>query len=363
MKKSKKKVLRRNRVIKVVNLMDEESLYVGIDVHKRSYSIAIWSNMRNLIDTWTQPAVPAALIKRLTHYRSNIKRVVYEAGPTGYGLVRALRSAGFNSEVIAPSKTPRAPGKSPKADRLDSKKLAEYAFKDLLKPIRVPTEVEEIDRQVIRLRHQLVRKNRRVKQQIKSLLLQYGVEEPNGLKDWADYAIQTLRELDLEDGLRLTLNVLIDELVYLKGQLKRVTKEIKKLSTLDRHREKVDHLRAVAGVGLITAMTYKTELLAPERFDNEREVAHYAGFAPYVEESGETRKEGPTMKSGNRYIRSILIESAWGWVFRDPVARAKYCKLLRNTTDRKKAVVAMARRLAILLWRMLIEKQMYYSAA
>jgi transposase len=95
---------------------------------------------------------------------------------------RALTDAGIPVTIVAPGKTPRAAGSQSKSDRMDSRKLALYAEKGgLLTPIAVPTLEQEQDRQLLRARYQTVCKLRRVKQQIKSLLLLYGIAEPPGL--------------------------------------------------------------------------------------------------------------------------------------------------------------------------------------
>ncbi len=75
------------------------------------------------------------------------------------------------------------------------------------------------------------------------------------------------------------------------------------------------------------------------------------GLAPLVRSSGETRREGPLMKTGNTRLRTILIEAAWRWIAKDPWARERFEQLVVNTGSKKKAVVAMARRLGIILWR------------
>ena len=118
-----------------------------------------------------------------------------EAGPTGFGLVRRLRGAGLKAEVIAPSKIPTMPGPEAKSDRLDCGKLAVFAQKGLLRPVRVPDEQEEADRQVMRLREQLARKLRVIQQQIKALLLQHGIAEPAGLTHWTAASVDALRQL------------------------------------------------------------------------------------------------------------------------------------------------------------------------
>ena len=147
-----------------------EVIHVGVDVHKATYHVALLSDRRGLVATWVQPARPELLAERLTPLREAIAQVTYEAGPTGFALVRRLRA-----EVIAPAKTPVTPGAEPKTDRLDCRRLATFAQKGLLTPVRVPTEPEEADRQVLRLRDQLVRKSRSVQQQIKAFLLQHGI--------------------------------------------------------------------------------------------------------------------------------------------------------------------------------------------
>src|SRR4051812_10453534 len=157
-----------------LHLGPEETAHVGVDVHKATYHVAVCTDRRGLVASWVQPADPGLLVAKLLPPRARIAQVVYEAGPTGFTLVRRLRADGFRAEVIAPSKTLTTPGPEPKTDRLDGRRLATFAQKGLLTPVRVPTEQEEADRQVLRTREQLVRKSRSAQQQIKAFLLQHG---------------------------------------------------------------------------------------------------------------------------------------------------------------------------------------------
>src|SRR3954454_1833472 len=88
----------------LIRLEQGESVHVGVDVHKASYSVALFSDGRGLIATWVQPARPEVLLERLRPLREGIAQVVYEAGPTGFTLARRLRAEGYNAQVIAPSK-------------------------------------------------------------------------------------------------------------------------------------------------------------------------------------------------------------------------------------------------------------------
>jgi transposase len=340
-----------------------EVIHVGVDVHKATYHVALLSDRRGLVATWVQPARPELLAERLTPLREAIAQVVYEAGPTGFALVRRLRADGFRAEVIAPAKTPVTPGAEPKTDRLDCRRLAVFAQKGLLQPVRVPTEQEEADRQVLRLREQLVRKSRSIQQQIKAFLLQHGVAEPQGLACWSDAAVRALRGLELAAELRFCLDVMLDELDHARSQVARVTRRLRELARAERHRPALADLQSVPGVGPVTAMTFRLELPEPERFDHQGQVARMMGLAPQVIQSGQTRRSGRVLKSGNARLRTALVESAWRWVAHDEAAKEVYRRLVGNTGSGKKAIVAMARRLGVLLWRLSVRHEPYRVAA
>ncbi len=170
-----------------------ERVVVAVDVHKRSFHVAVWSLERGLIAHWVQTAGAKALLARLTSIAAQVGQVVYEAGPTGFGLAHALKAAGFAVLVAAPSQIPTLPGRRPKTDRLDAQHLAQLAAQGMLKPACIPSEQEQVDRQVGRLREQLTRKVRRCKQQIKSFLLFHGLDEPRGLKNWTQGALAEMR--------------------------------------------------------------------------------------------------------------------------------------------------------------------------
>jgi transposase len=358
-----RRVVLGSRSRKSVRIAEGERVFVGVDVHKKAYHVGLWSDGRGLVTTWVQPARACLLVEALCPIRPCVVRIVYEAGPTGYGLVRTLRAGGFCADVIAASKIPSAHGQDAKSDRLDCRKLAEFAAKDLLTPARVPTEEEEADRQVLRLREQMRDKLRKVKSQIKSFLLMHGIPEPDGLRHWARYGVEELHEIELSLELRFCLDVLLGELEHAEAQVRRVTEKVEELAEAERHREDVELLRTVDGVGLVTAMTYKTELLAPERFDDGRQVARITGLAPKVARSGSTMKRGRIMKSGNGRLRTVLVEAAWRWVAADPCAHDRYRRLLANTGEATKAIVGVARHLGIVLWRMLVNKEPYRAPA
>src|SRR5262245_43822297 len=346
-----------------IRLEEGEAVHVGVDVHKASYSVALFSDRRGLITTWVQPARPELLLERLRPLQEGVAQVVYEAGPTGFSLARLLRAEGFPAQVIAPSKLLAPVGPEAKSDRLDCRRLAQLSAKGLLHPVRVPTEQEEADRQVLRLREQLVRRAHAVQAQIKSFLLQHGLDEPAGLARWSKKSVAALRGLVLLPELRFCLDLLLDELAHAREQVRRVSARLKELAEAERHRKATAVMCSVPGVGVLTAAAFRLELPEPERFDHEGQVARMTGLAPQVRQSGETRREGGLLKSGNTRLRTALVESAWRWVAHDESARAVYRRLVANTGSGKKAIVGVARRLGVLLWRLSCRGEPYRAAA
>lgn len=339
-----------------------DTVHVGLDVHKKSIHVAVWLN-RRVERHWVMPSDPDRVVVALEPLRPALVRVVYEAGPTGYRLARRLRAAGLPVDVVAPSKTPQRPDRSAKSDRLDCVTLAEYSAAGLLRPVAIPTETQEADRQLPRLRDQVMRKVRRVKQQIKSFLLQHGIAEPAGLKHFAAAGVEALGRLGLREELQFCLDELVSELREVQARLRRVNRQIDRLAATPRHEAAVAILQSHPAVGPITAMTFRTELHHADRFQNAAQVGRYVGLAPQVRQSGATRRDGPITKTGRGHLRAILIQAAWRWVANAPPAREVYLRLLHNTGIPQKAIVGVARRLAVCLWRMLTRGEYYDEEA
>jgi transposase len=340
---------------KGVRATASDRVVVGLDVHKKQIHAAVRVNGQE-VGTHVLPACAAAVEKFLAPYRAGLKHVVYEAGPTGYGLARHLRSAGMSVDVIAPSKTPQAPGDGSKSDRLDCRDLARLDEAHLLHPVAVPTEEEEADRQLIRMRDQAADLRRKARQRIKSFLLMHALPEPHGLEHWSQQAVAGLGTLEIKNSrLRFCLDLLLEELANAEETIAKIEHEMKAMAQEARHAPAVKALTAHAGVGRTTALAFETEMYQPRRFSNERQVSAMLGLAPRVRQSGDRRHEGPLIKAGRGRLRALLVEAAWVWIRHDPEARKVYRRLVRNTGSVQKAIVGMARRLGLDLWRRLVK--------
>lgn len=338
-----------------------EPFWIGLDVHKRSYHVALLRSDEKTF-AFTTVANPETFVKQLCQLNIHIAGVAYEAGPTGFSLARALQEAGFPVTVAAPSKIPRSISPGSKTDRLDCLKLAHYCAKGLMRPIAVPSAEEEAQRSLLRRRHQLTDRARQCKQRIKGFLLYHGFEETDAIKNWRSDFKTDLAALPLLPEGRLTIDSHLRELDFLQYELSEVTGQLEQLNRQPKHRPVIRALTTVPGVGKVVATTFHLELFRPERFNRGEEVASYLGLAPTVRHSGEKTPRGYLMPVGQKRLRSLLIEAAWIWRAKDAKAGELYNKLLSKTGIPQKAITALARKLAIILWRLSIEQRAYRPA-
>jgi len=276
----------------------KDKVYVGLDVHKRSIHAAVRINGEEH-GTMVMPAQAKAVLAFLKPYVAGIQKVVYEAGPTGFDLARALHAEGIKVCVVPPSRIPRPAVRSAKSDKIDCRMLAEFAEKDLLKEVAVPTVEEEADRDIQRLRDSLVDRRRKAKQRIRSFLLLHNLPEPSGISSsWSAESIKALQLMPLTHKQRFCMEMMLEELLHILDQVQRVKQQLRDMSGEERYAKAAKRLRTHPGVGETTCMQVLTELYQPERFDNHRQVSAYVGLAPLVSSSGETRTEGPLMRGG-----------------------------------------------------------------
>jgi transposase len=335
-----------------------EPFWIGVDVHKRSYHIALLRADNKTI-TFTTTASPEIFVEQLRRLNILVAGVVYEAGPTGFGLARALLEEAIPVTVAAPSKIPRSVSPGAKTDRLDCLKLAHYAAKGLIRAIAIPTVEEEARRALLRRRHQLVDRVRQCKQRIKGFLLYHGFKETEAIRTWRSDCEAQITALPLLPEGRMTMESHLRELRFLTQELSEVADQLAALNRHPDHYPVIHSLTSVPGVGKVVATTFHLELFRPERFQRGDEVASYLGLAPTVRHSGEKTPRGYLVPVGQKRLRSLLIEAAWMWRVKDPGASELYNKLLSKTGIPQKAIAALARRLAIILWRLSIEQRPY----
>ena len=337
-----------------------QKVWIGVDVHKRSYSVALCREDGNIV-SWKTSADNQALLRQVSGKGLDLQTVVYEAGPTGFSLARACNREGITAVVAAPSRIIRPVTPMAKTDSLDCRKLAVLAAKDMIKPIAVPSEEEEALRALERRRHQLADDRRRCKQRIRSFLLFHGIDEPEGLENWSKVGISSLEQLPLHRIQREVLEDMLEDLRQVSNRIAVLEKRLIEHTTA-LHGSRLTCLQSVPGVGPLTASSFLAELFRPDRFKRGEEVAAYLGLAPIVRHSGEKSPAGRLRPTGHSRLRALLVEAAWVWQSRDKGIHDYYTRILSHTGLAQKAITAVARKLALVLWRLACEVRLYRPA-
>ena len=138
----------------------------------------------------------------------------------------------------------------------------------------------------------------------------------------------------------------------LEQEVERMDEQIEALGKTERYQKRAKALRALAGVGWLTALVFLTEIGDPRRFRNRRQVGAFLGLAPSAYESGAASdRKGRITRQGPARVRHVLCQAAWNRVRVDPHERAVYERIaVKNPKRKKKALVATMRRLAIRMW-------------
>ena len=337
-----------------------KAVFCGIDIHLKHWDLCFLCD-GEVVEEVRIPGDFIKLLKALKSYaRARVTRIVYEAGFCGFWVYRQLLASGYECMVTAPSLIPQS-GSHVKTNKRDARALAQYFATGLLKPVYVPPIEVEADRRVIRRRGQLVDQSRRDKNQIKSFLHLHGLKTPEDIRaKWSKRYVAWLRSLNWEQPSdAFTVQNLLSCYLSRRQSLAEVTQQVRQLSRAPRYHADFKRLCAARGVGLITAMTFLLEIYDFGRFRRTEEFASYLGLTPAQYSSGENVRLGHITRQGNASLRAALVESAWTVIRHDPHLGAKYERLRQRGTNGKKAIVAVARSLAIRLRRCLLDQTDY----
>jgi transposase len=267
--------------------MKESIIWVGMDVHARSVTIA------QLAGSEREPVVrelPNDVKKLKAHFEKLSKRgrvqACYEAGVSGFELQRMLSAQGVACEVIAPSLIPARPGERIKNDRVDAIKLVRLYRAGELVPVVVPSEEQEAARDLLRARDDVRRARMAARQQLAKFLLRHGRYFVEGT-NWTQKHEAWVRAQHFEvPTLRATFHHYLDHVTYLDQRIEELDGEIAKLAREPMFAETVGRLTCMRAISTLTAMVLATELGDLRRFRHPRQLMAYVGLVPGERSSG-----------------------------------------------------------------------------
>ena len=342
-----------------------QHLYVGMDVHKKSWSVCILTEQFEH-KTFSQPPDTDVLVNYLTrNFPGATYHAVYEAGFSGFWTHDQLREQGVDCIVANPADIPtKDKERAGKTDQIDCRKLARSLRSGELEGIHVPSRSAIEDRSLLRTRRSMVKKQTRCKNQITSLLAFYGIHIPEDLarSRWSKRFINWIEDIRMERASgNYALKAYLDELIHIRRILADLNRNILVLSRTDEYRANVVLLKTVPGISTLTAMTFLTELNDINRFSSLDRLASYVGLIPNTRSSGEKNTTTGITSRRNASLRGILIESSWVAVRKDPTLIMAFDKLCLHMT-KTNAIVHIARKLLNRIRYVLKNQKEYVTA-
>jgi transposase len=322
-----------------------KEVFVGIDTHKRSWSVSIRIDNTSM-KTFSMDPSPDLLVKHLVkNYPLAKYKCVYEAGFGGFWIHEALVKENIECLVVHACDIPTThKEKNRKTDKNDARKLALELERGSLEGIYIPSREHQVFRTLSRSREQAVTDVTRVKNRIKGIVNFYGIELPEHSSGWSKKFIAQLRDLDVHsDDLKDTLTIYLDDLEHQMSKHDRILCHIKKILE-KRDPELLKRVQSIPGVGLKSATGLIGEIWDMSRFENIDKLKSFVGLIPSTHSSGETIREATLTMRRNRFLRKILIESAWVAMRHDKVLTDQYFKL-KSRMIPQRAITRIAKKL------------------
>ena len=356
---------------------DEPTLYAALELSKNSWLLAIQSPGRDNPslhpirggDADGLVAKLDAARKRLAKVSGRVPKVIlcYEAGYDGFWLARFLEPHGIDCRVMDPASLQvdrRA--RRVKTDRIDVENILHTLIawcrgeRHVCSMVVIPSVDEEDLRRSHRERNRLVRERTAHINRIKGLLFAQGIR---GINVKSRHKTLTPAELVTGDGRALPERLAreiareIERLALVQAQIVKVERERDLAPTpCDATERKRHQLLRLNGIGATSAPILAREVYY-RQFANRRQVASFIGLAPSPYDSGESRRSQGISKAGNSLVRAIMIQTAWMWLKHQPNSALSQWFHRRTEGQSKRMrcvmIVALARKLAVALWRYL----------
>jgi transposase len=331
------------------NTFRGQSIYIGIDVHLKSWKVTVMAG--NLLHkTFSSPPQPDKLFSYLKmHFPGGNYYSAYEAGFSGFWLHRELTKLGINSIIVNPADIPTTDKeRKQKEDQRDSRKIAKTLQAGQLQGIFIPSETVQQDRILLRTRDAVIKDLARNKNRVKSLLYNQGIPYPERFSatssHWSKQFIEWVTRIELQYNGRSSLDALLAMVDHQRSLLLKITRQVRELSRTLQYKRNVDLLVGVPGIGVLTAMKLLTELERIDRFKNFAQLCSYVGLVPSTNSSGENEIVSGITPRNNLRLRSALVESAWIAIRNDPALSSCYQKLSRRIGPNR-AIIRIAKKL------------------
>ena len=333
---------------------------IGIDLHRKSITLCVMSPERQILSRQTFPcSVPGEIVEYVRRWTPF--QAVIEATASYEWLYQLLEPLAGRMVLAHPGKLRIIAESTRKSDRLDAKILAEFLVLDMIPPAYRPSSREREHRRLVRHRIYLQARIKSFRCRIRSLLADYNINR----KDLFTLGgLGELKKVKLSGADRFVLDQLLDGWNYHCRLVKQLDDHLSKFAEKagPAEREARQILTSIPGVGPVTIEVVISELGNIRRFRSAKRVCAYAGLTPGQRESAGKRQELGITKAGSPRLRWVLVEAAWRLVRMTARWRSIFEALARRR-GKKRAIVAIARRLLCVMAAMLQSGKAYQMAA
>jgi len=336
--------------------------FIGVDLHKKSITVCVMDQNRKVL---ARKTINCKETNEIIDFFRKFRpfKVVVEATASYPWFVELVEPLADEVVLANPKKLRVIAESTKKTDRLDAQILAEFLVLDMIPRAYQPTPRQREHRALVRHRQYLQGRITSVRSKIRHILSNYNADRKDLFS--ANCGPAYFKEVPLSDADRFVIKQLWALWQELVAQRVALTQKIKAFVAKAPQREAEDRaiLKSAPGVGMVTAEVVLSELGDSSRFRNSKAVSAYGGLVPAVRQSGGKRsKDMKITKEGSGLLRWALVESAWRLVRSSPKWAAMYARL-KERKGKKRAIVAVARKLLYVLFAMLRARTPYQIVA
>ena len=293
-------------------------IYIGMDVHKNTYSLCgIHSSTGEIIAQTKCGADVENILKFIDSAKERLSQgdemeivTGYEAGCLGFSLYHELAYHDIPCVILAPSTMHGSvKNKKVKNDRMDAFNIATNLMYNSYKAVHVPTEHDNEIKEYIGLREDVIISRKRIKQQISALPLRHGFRY-EGKSNWTIAHIKWLETIELPEITRETLNEYLKVYDYLNERIKKYDERIEEFSHEEEYEEPVSKISCFKGIDTLSAMKIHVTVSDFQRFPTAKAFMANLGMLPGENSSAEKHSNTPITKMGNAMVRKTLVECA-----------------------------------------------------
>lgn len=343
---------------------EDQDIFVGIDVHKKSWTVAVCTQHRCYRPFTISPPSVESLVSYLQgRFPLGFYVCAYEAGFSGFNLCEALFDYAITCLVVNPADIPTSDREAEfKTDARDAAKLARCLRSGELQSRHLPPKKLQGGRALSRLQEQFRSDLVRQKNRIKMHLFYFGATIPEEFDKpgrWSEASIRWLYQLQLPDpSATLVLQQLLGHLTCCRGMKRYTERQVRQLGRNEDYRRQTELLETVPGIGQLTATKLLLQIGPIERFSSLDALCSYAGLVPASYNSGEATRQSRMTRRGHPQLRTMLIEAAWTAITVDPALGHCYAELKKRMPPQK-AIVRVAKKLLARIRFVLVNEAPY----